>query len=407
MTDDPGADLRDRFRNASLPPAPVRLRERLAAVAATPIASTTPWFGRARLIVALAAAFAIASIGLLAAGGTDDPGPSPSTLTAEATLEATPEATAGPFPFQLICEEAEAPALTCTEIVETVLDLLGSNAEAIARLEVTRPCDTPCLPATRPVNFVITFASADVMDGSLGPGGAWQLMSSDIDPPITCTEVELPAPTCLEIASAVVGAFPPNSPPVERIVVATTCTGEDVPECSRSDLVDVHFETPDRLTVRLFLRDGPDGVTANFNESDPELTMRFGPEFAPDPPDGVVTLPGDDHVDWPWIWGAALSDDRQTLTVEFLARTACGVDYVPWVGPGRSPFDEDLFVRIVRLDRQSPSPGPTPTASPVGGVTGCDGAVTGRFVYHLALPEPFTRYVIWDLNSGEILDLER
>ena len=200
MTNDPGGDLRDRFKTTSLPPAPVRLRERLAAVASTPIASTTPWFGRARLVVALAAAFAIASIGLLAAGGMDDPGPSPSPLTAEATAEntaeSTPETTTEPYPFEVVCEEAEAPAFTCTYIVDWVLDALGASSEGIARIEVTRPCDTPCVPAERTVKFVITFASTHVMDGSLGPGGVSQLLSSQTNAPTPCTEEESPEETC-------------------------------------------------------------------------------------------------------------------------------------------------------------------------------------------------------------------
>lgn len=199
MTNDPGNDIRDRFKTTSLPPAPVRLRERLAAVASTPIAST-PWFGRARLVVALAAAFAIASIALVAAGGLDDPGPSPSPLTAEATAEVTaeptPQTTTEPYPFEVVCEEAEAPAFSCTHIVDWVLDALGTSSEAIARIEVSRPCDTPCVPAERTVKFVITFASTHVMDGSLGPGGLWQLLSSQTRVPTECPELGPPTPTC-------------------------------------------------------------------------------------------------------------------------------------------------------------------------------------------------------------------
>ena len=150
--------------------------------------TTTPRpFGRARLVLGLVVALAIASIGLVAAGGIDNPAPSPSTLTAEVTAEVTaettPETTAEPYLFEVVCEEAEAPAFTCSHIVETVLDMLGTNPESIARLEVTRPCDALCLPAERTVKFVITFASTHVMDGSIGPGGVSQLLSSQTHAP--------------------------------------------------------------------------------------------------------------------------------------------------------------------------------------------------------------------------------
>ena len=183
MTNDPGADLRDRFKTAALPPAPVRLRERLVAVASTPVASTTPRFGVARLVIAAAAVFAIASIGLVVSGGIDDPGPSPSALTAEATVEptveATPEPSAGPFPFRLACEEAEAPALTCEEVALRLLDLLNievADSGTIATIEVTRSCGTPCLPVA---NFVVNFVSGSLVDGSIGPGELFQMMSSE------------------------------------------------------------------------------------------------------------------------------------------------------------------------------------------------------------------------------------
>jgi hypothetical protein len=183
MTNDPGGDLRDRFRTASLPPAPVRLRERLVAVASTPIATTRPRFAAARLLIAAAAVFAIASIGLVVSGGIDDPGPSPSALTAEATVEPTVEATheptAEPFPFRLVCEEAEAPALTCEEVALRLLDELNmevADSGTIATIEVTRPCDMPCPPAA---NFVVTFVSGSLVDGSIGPGELFQMMSSE------------------------------------------------------------------------------------------------------------------------------------------------------------------------------------------------------------------------------------
>jgi hypothetical protein len=77
MTDDPGNEIRERFRATSLPPAPVRLRERLAAVPSSPTATMTSRFGRARLIVALAAAIVVGSIGLVVNGGLTEPSLSP------------------------------------------------------------------------------------------------------------------------------------------------------------------------------------------------------------------------------------------------------------------------------------------------------------------------------------------
>jgi hypothetical protein len=129
---------------------------------------------------------------LVAGGALDDPGPSPSPLTAEATAEATAE----PYPFQVVCEEAEAPALTCTEMLEMVLDILPTNSRSIATIEVTRRCDTPCLPEATIVWFVITSDSGQLVDGGIWPNGSWQMMSSQTDAPTECPELEPPAPTC-------------------------------------------------------------------------------------------------------------------------------------------------------------------------------------------------------------------
>lgn len=181
MTNDPGGDLRDRFKTASLPPAPVRLRERLETVASSPVASTTPRFGRARLVVALAAAFAIASIGLMAVGGIDDPGPSPTPLTAEASITATPgpttASTAAAFRFEVVCEEAEPPALSCAEIVARVLDLMGTKASgSIARMEVRPLCDPLCRPGG---SADVTSVSGSLLVVSFWPDGTWQMTSSE------------------------------------------------------------------------------------------------------------------------------------------------------------------------------------------------------------------------------------
>ena len=191
MTHDPGADLRDRFRATPLPPAPVRLREHLEAVALAPSVTARPRFGGARLVLSFVALLAIASIGLVAGGGLGDPSPSTLTAeaTAEATVEATPDTTAEPFPFQLVCEEAEAPALTCAEVALRLLDLLNlevADSGTIATIEVSRPCDTPCLPM---VTFAVTFVSGNLVDGSIGPGELFQMMSSETDIP-----TEVPGP---------------------------------------------------------------------------------------------------------------------------------------------------------------------------------------------------------------------
>lgn len=200
MTNDPGHEIRDRFRATPLPPAPVRLRERLAALASGPGAPTPRPFERARLVLSLVAVLAIASIGLVAAGGLDEPGPSPSALTAEATAEATadstPETTAEPYPFEVVCEEADAPALTCAEVVHRVLGLLHMEAAEwgdIDTFEVTHRCDQECSPAA---NFVVMFVAGNLVDGSVGPGELFQLMSSETDAPTPCIEEESPEETC-------------------------------------------------------------------------------------------------------------------------------------------------------------------------------------------------------------------
>lgn len=186
MTPDPGDEIRDRFRAARLPPAPVRLRERIAVVA-TPQGATRTEHLAPRLVLAVAAILAVASVGLIAGGALDDPSPTPSALTAQAsaevTAEPTPDVTAEPHPFAVVCDEAEAPALTCAEMVQMVLEILPTNFESIAAIEVTRRCDAPCLPEATTVWFVITTASGWVVDGSVAPNGSWQMMSSETHVP--------------------------------------------------------------------------------------------------------------------------------------------------------------------------------------------------------------------------------
>jgi hypothetical protein len=200
MTNDRGDEIRDRFRATPLPPAPVRLRERLASVASSP-RITKPRFGRARLVLSFVAVLAIASIGLVAGGGMDDPGPSPSALTAEATAEATaettPETTVEPLPFQVVCEEAAAPALTCDEIVDRVLSLSEGYADSEGRMleiQVVRPtCDagSPCPTEPRSVGSTVTFASGYYVLIGIGPNGLFQMLvppETDAPPPDGATD---------------------------------------------------------------------------------------------------------------------------------------------------------------------------------------------------------------------------
>lgn len=132
------------------------------------------------------AALAIASLAVLAgcaAGGT---GLRPSAVTpaaaaepADTTLETGTQATLEPYPFGVVCEEAEEPALTCAAVIQRLLDQLGMESAEWARIEVievAHRCDPACVPAA---SFVVTFVAGNLVDGSMGPGELFQMMSSE------------------------------------------------------------------------------------------------------------------------------------------------------------------------------------------------------------------------------------
>ena len=94
-----------------------------------------------------------------------------------------PVPTNRPWSFEIVCDGAELPALTCTEVIETTLvalDAIGSD-RAIAKMGVTRLCDERCSPELDGAMVTVTFTTpagsfviVDVFPGPDGP--RWQYL---------------------------------------------------------------------------------------------------------------------------------------------------------------------------------------------------------------------------------------
>lgn len=140
-------------------------------------------------LVVFFAALAVASVGLLAAVAAHADGPSFSAVTAEATTNGTdaapsasaPNVSPEPYPFEVVCEEREAPALSCAEIVERVLDLMGTNASSSIASMMARPlCDPACRPGG---SASVMSVSGSLLEVGFLPDGTWQMTSSETHVP--------------------------------------------------------------------------------------------------------------------------------------------------------------------------------------------------------------------------------
>jgi hypothetical protein len=408
MSDDPGDAIRARFRATPLPSAPVRLRDRLAAVSVTPAATTTSRFGRARLVMALAAAVAVASIGLIVGGGTDGPSPSPGGEVW------------GPL---AVANLLEAPAariegtLELTERCAFLIDLEG------VRQVVVWPSDRTTWNAeTRTITLrrLLTAETVELREGDqieFGGGGSsvvegglsgdeWAAGFDWVAPPvpecvtdvrwvlsdagpltaeatpepssyaIVCEEVEAPGFTCAEIVDAALSDNRGSgSSPIIEIVVTRLCGTPCIPE-SMSARVEVTLGPPSLGNVVLSVVSTPEG---------PVVQQTMSAERADGPPYGEAPSP---ETATP-IEAVALWPDRMELKVRFFL-DPCFDDYTPWV--------EDSGDRL----RVAIAAGPRLSARPSGGA--CDEAPS-RFTYALTLAEPFQGTIVEDISNGQIFEV--
>jgi len=301
MTDEPGTEIRERFRATPLPAAPVRLRERLAAVSASPAATTTSRLGRARLIVALAAAIAVASIGLLVGGGADDPSPGPDggpwgPLAVANLMAAEAALTHGELLFTDRCAFLVAGDGTRVLLVWPAARTTWDAASRTVSLKQLQTNEVVALREGVPLKLGGGGSSVSE-DGQSGEDWAagfdWvappatecltaeRWVISDVAPltaeatpdvpsyAVECFELDLPALTCGEVVDATLAALGPDHPPISRFETRRLCDGICEPG-ARSVMVMVTYATPPGGSVDLVVHPGDDGPVVEFVDPQPQ-----------------------------------------------------------------------------------------------------------------------------------------
>lgn len=419
MTDDFERRLRERLHLVGLPPAPTRLRVRLAANVESPAPGVANLFSRLRIVALLATVIVVPLVATAVLVGSDQSeSPSPSVPAIAGPTD--PSAPTDPPPPtdpalpadseapRIVCaDEIDVPGvrLTCQQAVEAALAHLvaiGEDPPPSSRLEFTYGCRdvsgvaVDC--AAQLSGFVNVYSvspdrlephsegygSTSVLfvqgNGASATGELIYVQSFQI----SCEEEEPPALVCAEIVDAALryGDFGRKPGPVANVEVYRFCDTTCDP-AFKSVLVDLHLSS-EIGTVELTVYLTPEGPGVQQLGS---FLPRFRPPYGDEPPRELATP----------IEAVALRHERTDalqdlylLTVEFYGN-GCLERYQPWV----DVTADRVRLAIVALPDVRPRP---------SGVLCTMAAYV--YTYQLELPKPFEGTIVEDLSNGRTFEVE-